>query len=204
MSDESRYTIDDAPEPPAPEDASAPDVSAEPAAEAAGGASPESPEETAREATGVKDAWRDVLTQLDTLGDSMSRWAKAAVNDPENRRHAAEIRSKIDAMSAKVTSTVDEATHTEVGRSVAEAADKTGRAIADAGGKVAQETAPAVASALTSLAEFLGKAAERVGQTVEEKAAATAEPAGDEPAATEAARVEPDAERAGDVQDGGA
>ena len=170
MTDESRYTIDDAPEPPGPEDASVPDVSAEPAAEPTDDASEGAPDEAARGASGVKDAWRDVLTQLDTLGDSMSRWAKAAVNDPENRRHAAEIRSKIDAMSAKVTATVDEATHTEVGRSVAEAADKTGKAIADAGGKVAQETAPAVASALTALADFLGKAAQQVGQSAEGKA----------------------------------
>ena len=203
MTDESRYTIDDAPEPPAPDDASVPDASTEPAAEPPDDATVGAPEQAAREAAGVKDAWRDVLAQLDTLGDSMSRWAKAAVNDPENRRHAAEIRSKIDAMSAKVTSTVDEATHTEVGRSVAEAADKTGKAIADAGGKVAQETAPAVASALTSLADFLGKAAERVGQTADEKVAETAEPAGVEPAAAESAQVEPEAERAGDAKDGG-
>lgn len=195
MTDESRFTTDDAPEIPVPEDVSVPDA-AEPVAQPAGDAAADGPEAVGQEASGVKDAWRDVITQLDVLGDSMSRWAKAAINDPENRRHAAEIRSKFDTMSAKITSAVDEATHTEVGRTVSEAADRTGRVIADAGGKVAQETVPAVASALGALAELVGKTAERVGRAAERSTAVVGEPAGDEPSAPESAPADSDSDPA--------
>lgn len=123
------------------------------------------------------EAWREVMVQIDALGDAVSAWAHKAVNDPENRRHAAEIRSKLDSVASRVAETVDRATKTEVGSTVAESAEKTGQAFVDAGEKVAEAAAPHVATALTGLAGMLGKAAERVGRAVEGPAETATPPA---------------------------
>ncbi len=137
MTDETRYTATDAPEPPAPT---------------------EQPSDGPR----MGDAWRDVLSQIDALGESMGRWAHAAVNDPENRRHAEDIKIKLEAMSTRVGQALDDAAKSDVGRSVSEAATKVGAAATEAGTKVADEVAPHVANALSGLADVLGKAAEKV------------------------------------------
>jgi len=181
MTEESRYTIDDAPEPPVPEEE--PSTGATEGADADTSAEAAGESESAGDAgrgSGTREAWSEVLTQLDALADSMGRWAKAAVNDPENRRHAAEIRAKLDAVGAKIGSAVDEASKSDIGRSVHEAADKTGQVVVDAGGKVAQEAAPAVASVLAGFADLVGKAAEKVGKAAERKPASEAEKATDE------------------------
>jgi hypothetical protein len=114
-----------------------------------------------------------VVVQLDALGESVGAWTRAAINDPENRRHAAEIRAKLEAMTRRVASTVDDASKTEVGSAVVEGAEKTGQVIADASGKVADAATPHVVSALSGLAGVFGKAAEKVGRAAEKSSEGT-------------------------------
>jgi len=131
------------------------------------------------------DAWRDVLVQIDALGDAVGAWTKATINDPDNRRQAAEIGAKLDTVAKKVATSFDEASKTEVGSTVVGTAEKTGRAVMDAGEKAAEAAAPHVASALSGLAGVLGKAAERVGRAAERPShAAEASPAAPSPDAT--------------------
>lgn len=162
--DEIRYTIADAPEPPE-------DDTPAPAAADIGANEDETAQATHPDAAAGQptpgDAWREVMTQIDALGDSMSRWMKAAATDPENRRHAAEIKAKLEAVGEKIGEAMDDASRSDIGRSVQEAADKTGRAVVDVSGKVAAEAGPAVSSALTGLAGLLGKAADRVGKAAD-------------------------------------
>lgn len=140
---------------------------------------PEEPQVTAESpSAGAGDAWHEVVVQIDALGSAVSAWTRSAIEDPENRRHAAEIRAKLESITHRVASTIDEASKTEVGSAVVDGAEKTGQAVVDAGGKVVEAAAPHVASALTGLAGILGSAAERVGK-------ATAKPA--QPAEEEAA-----------------
>lgn len=177
MTDEdTRYGVGDVPEPPLYEE---------------GVGSTQEPKAVADEPSspGAGEAWREVIVQLDVLADSMGRWAKAAVNDPENRRHAEEIRAKLDSVGDRIAATVDDATKTDIGRTVQHAAEQTGRAVVEAGGKVAAEAAPVVASVLGGVAGFLGKAADRVSQAAEK------------PAATEPTESEEGSEpEAGDVE----
>jgi len=191
--DETHYTISDAPEPPENEEPA-------PAAGVESGTTVEVVEEPASAdepaAAGPKDAWRDVLAQIDALGDSMTRWAKAAVNDPENRRHADEIKAKFDSVGDKIAATFDDATKTEIGKSVQQAAETTGKAVVEAGGKVAAEAAPVVVSALSGFAGMLGKAAERVSTAADRRtsapAAAPEEPATAEPEGDDTPQAGPD------------
>jgi len=118
------------------------------------------------------EAWREVLVQIDALGDAVGAWTRAAINDPENRRHAAEIRGKLEAIASRVAGTIDDASKTDVGSAVVDGAEKTGRAIVDTSEKLADAAAPHVASALSGLAGVFGLAAERVGKAAERPAPA--------------------------------
>jgi len=136
---------------------------------------PEPPAADTAAAPRPGDAWRDVLVQIDALGEAVGEWTKATINDPDNRRQAAEIGAKLETVANKVATSFDEASKTEVGSAVVGTAEKTGRAVVDAGEKVAEAAAPHVASALSGLAGVLGKAAERVGRAAERPSGAAGE-----------------------------
>jgi hypothetical protein len=124
------------------------------------GVSPEaSPPEGPSEASA---AWREVVAQLDSLGEAIGRWAKAAVNDPDNKRRVDELSLRMDGFVSDVTTTVKGAADSEVGQSFREAADKTGEAFRQAGGKLSDELGPRLSGAFKSAAERLGEAAERM------------------------------------------
>lgn len=108
------------------------------------------------------DAWRDVLAQLDELGRAVADWAKAAVDDPENRRRAAELKERLDGVGRDLGEAADRAVGSEVGQSFKEAADKTGEAFKAAGERFSEEVAPKLADALKRAADSIGDAADRV------------------------------------------
>jgi hypothetical protein len=124
----------------------------------------------------AKAAWQDVIAQLDELGEAMGRWARAAVNDPDAKRHAEQFSEQMEIVADKVSTAVDDASKTDVGQQLKDAASKTGEAFRKAGESVSAEVAPRMASAFRSAAEGLHQAAERM-ETTE---SATAEEPGDE------------------------
>ncbi|MHB1016991.1 MAG: hypothetical protein ACYC2X_03740 [Coriobacteriia bacterium] len=130
--------------------------------------------EAAAEATpGAGDAWRDVVAELDALGDALGRWLKAAVNDPENKRRLEELSQRLNGFASEVGDTVKGATDTEVGQSFKEAADKTGEAFKVAGEKFSEEVGPKLAGAFKLMGEKLRGAADKI----EERQGATTETA---------------------------
>ena len=108
------------------------------------------------------DAWRDVLAQLDELGRAVANWAKAAVDDPENRRRAAELKERLDGVGRDLGEAADRAVGSEVGQSFKEAAEKTGEAFKVAGERFSEEVAPKLADALKRAADSMGDAADRM------------------------------------------
>ncbi len=130
-------------------------------------------------------AWRDVVSELDALGDAIGRWLHAAVNDPDNRRRAEELKERMGGIADTVASAVDSASESDVGASFKEAADKTGEAFKQAGERFSEEVAPRMASAFKGAASKLREAAERM----ERKET----PAADESAAAGADESAPDA-----------
>ncbi|MGB4592979.1 MAG: hypothetical protein WBI63_04285 [Coriobacteriia bacterium] len=116
------------------------------------------------------DAWRDVIAQLDEFGAAVGRWVKAAMNDPDNKAHAAEIKAKMESISSSLGDAVDKAADSEVGQSFKEAAEKTGDAFKKAGGKISEEVGPSLAGAFRSAADKFREAAAKM----EEKTTGTA------------------------------
>ncbi|MBA4370982.1 MAG: hypothetical protein C0418_05315 [Coriobacteriaceae bacterium] len=111
---------------------------------------------------GSGEAWREVLSQLDELGRAVATWAKAAVDDPENRRRAAELKERFDGVGRELGEAVDRAASSDVGQSFKEAAEKTGEAFKVAGERFSGQVAPKVAEALRRAADSMGDASERM------------------------------------------
>jgi len=111
-------------------------------------------------------AWHDVIAQLDSLGEAIGRWTRAAVNDPDNRQRAEELKEHVETMAHNVSAAVDEASSSaaksDVGQAFKEAAEKTGDALKAAGERFTEEVAPRMASAFRGAAEKLHQAAERM------------------------------------------
>lgn len=125
----------------------------------------ETDEESSGESTGeARVAWQEVIAQLDALGEAMGRWAHAAVNDPDAKRHAEQFSEQMEIVADQVSSAVDDASKTDVGQQLKDAATKTGDAFKKAGTTVSAEVAPRMASALRSAAEGLHQAASRMEQ----------------------------------------
>jgi hypothetical protein len=122
----------------------------------------ESPTEPADQGAGAGDAWRDVVTRLDELGDAIGRWANAAVNDPDNRQRVQELKEHIDAMGDKVSEAIDGASDSDAGQKVRGAAEKAGDAIKDFGERFSDEVFPRMASAFEGAASKLQEAAEKM------------------------------------------
>ncbi len=142
-------------------------------------------DQTAQPAPESSSAWRDVVSELDALGDAIGRWLHAATNDPDNKRRAQELKERMGGIADTVASAVDSAADSEVGASFREAADKTGEAFKQAGERFSEEVAPRMASAFKGAAGKLREAAERMERK-------------ETPAAEESAPVEAD-EQAEDV-----
>ncbi len=129
-------------------------------------------------------SWDEVVQHIKELGDSIGRWAITAVNDPEYRRHANELKGHLENIAGTVTDAVDDAAASELGQSVKSAASTAGGAIKDASQTVAREVSPSLAEAFRSAADGLRKAASKMD---EHAAASPAPPAAPEPPDTDPA-----------------
>jgi|GEM_PF-3542033 len=178
--------------PGAPESPGASASPGDPGAPAPGSPAPGGPQDPQATA-----AWHDVIAQLDALGEAIGRWTRAAVNDPDNRRRAEELKDHVETMAHKVSTAVDEASDSasksDVGQAFKEAAEKTGEALKAAGERFTDEVAPRMASAFRGAAEKLHQAAERMERPREE-------PFAQEPETS----TEPEDERVTEARAGGA
>lgn len=154
-----------------------------PASEPAGEETTRRPAEAPPEpgtATGGEE-WKAVVAELNALGDALGRWLKAAVDSPENRQRIAEVRDRLGVLASKVGEAAKEAAESDVGKSLKEAADKTGEAFRQAGEKIAEEAGPKAVTALRGFAERLRDAAERLEKQVVDKGDEAAEGASASP-----------------------
>jgi hypothetical protein len=179
------------------------DSTATPAAEPDPVAGPGAPEQTADAAEqpagdaasagpSASEAWAEVVTRMSELSAAVGAWAKAAADNPENRRHLDDVRNGVNSIAKEAADALDSVTRSDFGQQVKSGAEDAGTAIGDAAAKVSDAAAPHVATAFAGLADFFGKAAHSVGEAAQRQKEAAAsggatEVDSDEPPASEPA-----------------
>lgn len=117
-------------------------------------------------------SWEDLARQLDELGTAVARAVRAAVDDPENRKRAADLRDEFADVARKVGTAFDEALASDEGRrirdDVADAASK----VAAAGRRAAEEVRPHLADVARTATETLRDAAAVMERRAAEQRAA--------------------------------
>jgi hypothetical protein len=128
--------------------------------------------------------WSDIARQLEALGSSVAAYIKATMDDPETKRHAAEVRAQLERAAGAVGDAMSDAARSEAGQKVYNAATTVAGAAVSTGQKVAEEVRPHLADALRRANEAVRAAAESMTARGE---AAAAEGAGAAPGAGEPA-----------------
>ncbi len=141
------------------------------AAETAGAAAADSSPEAGPAAS---QAWDDVLSEVNRLGDAISNWARTAAEDPENRRKLDEIQAGMDDMARQAQDTFEDMEGTDWGKQVRGGLEETGRVVGGAAQRVSDAAAPHVALIFAGLADAFGKAAAGVDESARRRAEETA------------------------------
>jgi hypothetical protein len=148
---------------------------------------PSSAEKPADPQVSASEAWGDVLGAMASFGEAVSTWARAALDEPENRKHLEDLRAGVSEMAREADAAVSQIGESEFGKQLQESAMHAGEAIGGAASEFGQTAAPHVATAFTTLAEVFSYAAEKVTQA--------ATPSSSEPAHTsKASAVVPESE----------
>lgn len=132
-------------------------------------AAAEAPGEETQESS---SAWHEVIEEFDALGEAIARWAKSAVNDPENRRRLDELGDRLENLIDDVGASIKGAVESDVGHSFREAADKTGEAFKLAGTRFSEEVGPRLASTFRTVGDKLRGAADRMDERTDVEASA--------------------------------
>jgi hypothetical protein len=148
------------------------------------GQAPEEPKAASAGERGTGDTWDDLGRQLSELGSAIARAVRAGIDDPENRRRAAELRDGLDSMAREVGAAFDEAAASPHGQRVKEEVGRAADSVAAAGRKVAEDVRPHLIEAARSASEKLRQAAAGMEQRAQaakpsEPAPATDDEAGD-------------------------
>ena len=159
-----------------------PDPEPQPAAD------PEPPQAEAGPAgPSTSEAWSDVVARMTDLSAAVAAWARAAADNPENRRHLDEVRNGVNDMARQADAAFAHVTSTEFGQQVKSGAEEAGAAIGDAAQKVGDAAAPHVATAFAGLAGVFGRAAQKVEEAAQRQkepaSGSEASPSVSEPAA---------------------
>lgn len=109
--------------------------------------------------------WEEVKSSLDELGEAMSRWANSVKDDPENRRHARDIKEQFESMGHDIGRALDSAADSEFVKGMGDAAGKAGEAFTDAAKTVGREVTPFVATAFRTAAEGIRVVADKIEDT---------------------------------------
>jgi hypothetical protein len=111
---------------------------------------PEAPEAPQR-----NDAWDDIERQLAEFGQRMADLVRSAIDDPETRRHAREVKVRLEDMAGRIGDAVDSAVSSAEVSGARERVGEAAETVVSASRRAAGEAAPHVASALLVANEML-------------------------------------------------
>lgn len=139
----------------------------QPVVEPITGASDTSVDERLSDVTAA-EAWNEVVARMGELGDAITRWTKAAANDPENRRRVEEVNARVGDMATKAETAIY-GVSSDIGEQVRLGMAKAGKAIDETARKVSAAAAPHISNAFAELSNQFARAAARVDQAITER-----------------------------------
>jgi hypothetical protein len=140
-----------------------------------GGSPEEGPAGAGAEAARAsEDTWDELGRQLSELGAAVGRAVQAAVDDPENRRRAGDLRDGLLSLAGAVGDALDDAGGSPHGQRVKQEFSRVAHTVADAGRKVADDARPHLIGAARSASERLQEAAAGLERRSSERETATA------------------------------
>lgn len=104
--------------------------------------------------------WSDITRQLEELGASVASYIRATMDDPETKRHAAEVREQLERAAGAVGEAMSDAARSDAGQRVYNAATSVAGAAVATGQKVADEVRPHLADAIRKANDAVRAAAE--------------------------------------------
>lgn len=104
--------------------------------------------------------WSDIARQLEELGGSVASYIRAKMDDPETKRHAAEVQSQLERAAGAVGDAMSEAARSDAGQRAYNAATSVAGAAVATGQKVADEVRPHLADAIRKANEAIRAAAD--------------------------------------------
>jgi hypothetical protein len=113
----------------------------------------------AKDAGAGEDTWEELGRQLSELGGAIGRAVQAAVDDPENRKRAGELRDGLLSLADAVGTALDDAGESPQGQRMKEEFSKVARTVADASRKAADDVRPHLIGAAKTASEKLKEAA---------------------------------------------
>lgn len=143
--------------------------------------------EEASEPQDRSDTWDEIENQLVEFGQRMADLVRSAIDDPETRRHAREVKVRLEDMAGRIGDAVDSAVTSADASGVRERAGEAAGVVVSAGKRAAGEAAPHVASALRVANETLQGLVDRLDERSSSPGAEAGEEAADATAAGEGA-----------------
>lgn len=121
----------------------------------------------------AQDAWQEVGSQFQQLGDSLAAAVRTAWNDEENRRKIGEMKAGLEAMVKEVGNAIEDTANTPEGQRVKQGMHRTAENLVSAGEQTVQEIRPHLLNALQQLNNELDKLVNRMEQRQREHNAGT-------------------------------
>lgn len=119
-------------------------------------------EQDATQPSSPDEAWREVGTQFEALGESLSRAFRAAWQSEDTRRQVRSVQDGLERMVAKVDTAVREASDAEHRQTVRKEAEKTADSVRRAGERTWHDVRPQLLSALRTVNAELEKMIDRM------------------------------------------
>jgi hypothetical protein len=105
------------------------------------------------------DTWDELGRQLSELGSAIGRAVQAAVDDPDNRKRAGELRDGLLSLADAVGTALDDAGESPQGQRVKEELSRVANTVAEAGRKAADDVRPHLIGAARTASDKLKEAA---------------------------------------------
>jgi hypothetical protein len=105
----------------------------------------------------AEEAWREVGSQFQTLGDSLAQAFRTAWGSEENRRHVQNMKDGLEAMVDKVGQAISEASASPEAKRFRGEAEKAAESLRAAGEQTWQDARPHLLSALSQVNAELQK-----------------------------------------------